>query len=234
MSAESILLLYSLLLFFFFFHLPNLQQLYRGKNITEKVRWIASKQTEQPKYNDYYGGENLNYYLNVNNDEFSSYTIKGTKINRSPLTISKEYQIDFDSAQEKLYVSEILESFKKHKIDNFFRENKHSLSGKHKAIYKMRDLDYFMFSLLCYLENCVKYDSYDFRDKIYEKEDWFDKSYFKCKLTDCGRVYYKIYLIASMYCENSDFTKPLILIPQSSNIMENLRKNEVVFWNKPF
>lgn len=228
MSIETLI---SVLFFPVLFMFYELYEYHRFDNIFKKVTWIANKSTQPPDYNDCYGDKNLAYYINTKNEKYAIYRINRLTIEKFPLTIPDEYKIDFTSEQERLQVSEILESYRRNELDKFFKEDRISTTHKHKAIYKLKDHDYFMFSLFCYLQNCVDYDSYLFRDKIYEDRKYIDNSYFSCQLTSYGRMCYKIYLVASMYCENNDFMKALILQSPSEHIMEYLKTNRVKFWS---
>ena len=228
MEIESLI---SLLLFFLFCFSYRFYQYARCENIFKKTKWISEKSTSL-QYDGCYSMENLTYYINTNDDiYYAMYRIKGLKIEKSPLTIPEEYQIDFTYEQERLYVSEILEAYRRNITDTFLKENRSSLSQKNKTIYKLRDIDYFMFTLLCYLKNCVDYDSYIFKNKVYKERESEDGPYFSCQLTDFGRVCYKILLVTKMYCENNDFTKPLILQSESEDIMSYLKLNTVRFWS---
>ena len=167
----------------------------------KKEKWIAIK-----------SDDDLVSYINTNGWELKN---------------PAEYQL---KTQEMEYAKEIICLFKKTNMKNFFCEDRVSLSQKKKEIYKLRNIDYFMFSLLCYMEDYVGYDSYLFRDKIYEDRKYSDSSHFSCQLTNYGRVCYKIYLVASVYCENNDYTKPLIIQSQSNHIIKYLQKNKIEFW----
>jgi hypothetical protein len=227
-SAENILPLMPLATLLGFFLFDHMQKLHKTKNILAKVQWIASKSTSKPEYDGCYGDNNLTFYIK-NTTVYAKHR-KGIKLYDIPYKIPEECLIDFSDEQEQLHVETILSSFKMYKIDNFFRIDERSLNNIDKFIYKMRDESYFMFSLICYIENCVKYDSYDFRDKVYEKREDVEPPYFKCKLTPFGRVCYKLYLIASIYCENTYDTQPLINSPYTKNIIGDLKKNEAMFW----
>ena len=107
-------------------------QYVRCENIFEKIKWIANK-----------SDDDLVSYINNNGWELKNPT---------------EYQL---KTQEMEFAKEIICLFKKTNTKNFFCEDRTSLSQKQKEIYKLREFDYFMFCLICFLQK--NFDDYEYR-----------------------------------------------------------------------
>ena len=202
----------AILAFVLFYVFYNLHKYIKAENLYKKMKWICEKSTKKRKCID---SDNLLYYLNDQTFE---------------LKIPNNYQLLFGTT-EIAYASVILERFRKSKLDSLFRHDINSLTTWDKEWYKLSDLDYFMLSLFGYLEENAKCSSYYYSNKIYKwnmikSNSTYDYYY----LTNFGRVYFKIYLITAIYCENNTNTKTFICNPQSRHIKSYLDTNEIAFW----
>ena len=122
----------------------------------------------------------------------------------------QDYILDENNEQEKSYVKEILDIYAKDIIVSYFN----GLQYIDKKCYMLNDEEHFMFSLWCFLSQL------DEHKPIYTKLR--DKVYSYNSLTDFGRAYYKLYYIATKFCEDNYYTKDFYRDATSKHIEKYL------------
>lgn len=139
------------------------------------------------------------------------------------LAIPEDLRIDCSNKSEKASIEKILTNHKNKTMTNYFSD---FLVGN-KKICKLNSLEYYFYSLYCFIHK--ELNEYKYQDEIYMDKEYTDKTHFKCKLTDYGRAYYKLYLITCMFVEKNEKTRKLFehINPKlKSQIMEYLRANK--------
>lgn len=138
----------------------------------------------------------------------------------------QEYILNNNNEQEKLYAKEILETFANNIIKSYFN----GLRYTDKKCYKLNDREHSMFSLWCFLSK--DYDTMDWKlkDKVYTDREEIDSTHFNLLLSDFGRAYYKLYYIATKFCEENYYTKDSYRVTTSKHIEDYLKNNKVGFW----
>ena len=190
-----------------------MKKLYRNHNMYKKIGWIAEKEKTTVAYG------------NTDASLRSEYLIYYIVQQQRELDIPKQYCIDISNETEKANVEEILNVHKNDVVKSYF----HDFLKKDKVFCKLNSLEYYMFSLNCFLQKNL--ENYEYIDKIYSSREYTDKTHYHRQLTDYGRTYYKLYLITKMFCKENEKTKMLIGGINSNSIMENLKNNKVEFWS---
>lgn len=163
----------------------HLKKLYRNHNMYKKIGWIAEKEKTTDIGKDIsLRSEDLIYYI-------MQYQRK--------LDTPKQYCIDFTSRSEVKNIEEILDYHKNNVIESYF----HNTLSKSRKICKLTPLEYYFFSLYCFL---------------YKEIDKGNSS-FKWLSNDNGKSYFKLYLITNIFVENNENTKKLF-----NYINPNLKK----------
>lgn len=162
-------------IFILLLSLEDLRKLYRNHNMYVKIGWIAEKEKSTVAYKDAsLRSEDLIYYIMQQQIE---------------LNIPKQYSIDVLNENERKNVEEILNFHKNKVVESYF----HDILSKSRKICKLNSLEYYFFSLYCFL---------------YKEIDKGHSS-FKWSLNDNGRAYFKLYLITNMFIESNEKTKKL-------------------------
>ena len=191
-----------------------LKKLQRNQDMFKKVGWIAEKECNTMCYSD---------SVRLRDMELISYIMEEQK----KLNLPKRFCLDYSNDNEKKDAEEILNLHKNDVIKSYF----HGLLTISKNIYKLSSLEYYFYSLYCFIYK--ELDEHKYQDKKYTNEEYTDKTYFSCQLTDYGRTYYKLYLITFMFIEKNEKTRKLfkyINHEHKQHIAKNLDKNEVQFW----
>lgn len=187
------------------------QKLDGKQNFHEKVAWISDIY--------YFPGGMRPSYLR----DWKLY--KYIETEQRNLQIPQQYCIDFSSETEKEYLSQILNKHKEHVIEYYFCNR----LKETKDIYELKSVEYYFFSLHCFVyDNLSEYKDND----AYKKKEYISDWNFKCQLTEYGRTYYKLYLIAQLYVENNEHIQKLfeyVDTEKKNHIMEVLEKNETQF-----
>ena len=194
-----------------FDHLKNLN---RNENMYKKIGWIIEKEQHNRCYSE---------RVRLRDMDLLSYLFDA----QNNLKIPKDLCIDYSSEIEKAAAEEILNSHKKDVLIKYFSDD----LSINKKICRLDSLEYYFFSLYCFIYNELK--EYKYQDKIYADKENTDKTHFSCQLTEYGRTYYKLYLITNMYIVNNEKTSSLFeyIDPKLKNhIMEYLRTNTIQFW----
>ena len=183
-------------------------------DLYKKVAWIAEK-------------ENLFYSNNtyLRSSDLISYIME-EQVN---LGIHEEFCIDYKNEGEKEITEGILELFKREVVKSCL----HDKFSKSKLVYKCTPLEYFMYRLYLFIDYNLE-NGYKCEEKVYESREYTDKTHYNCKLTEYGRVYYKLYLITLLFIEKHEETRSLFeyINPKfKNNIMGYLKNNEVGFWS---
>ena len=180
------------------------------RNLYNKVAWIAEKDPTGIFYATNFSLRNfkLNEYI---------------QFEQRKQNLSEQYRIDFSNEAEKEYLSSILNAHKEYVIKQYFYGNLRATS----EIYKLESLEYYFFSLynFIYSKFC--------KDNLYENErENVSEHWYKQKLTEYGKVYYKLRLIMELYIEaNEDIQKLYKYFSKDSDyIMEIIEKNEEKFY----
>ena len=171
----------------------NLKEIYSMQNMFRKVGWIAEKERTMC-YSD---------SINLRNMELISYIAE----EQSKMNIPKQHHIDFSNDREIKNVEEILNFHKNKVVESYF----HGILSKSRNICKLTPLEYYFFSLYCFL---------------YKEVDNGNSS-FKWRLTDDGIAFFKLYLITNIFIESNENTRKLFeyINPNLKNLtMEHLEK----------
>lgn len=153
-----------------------LKKLHRNQDMFKKVGWIAEKECNTMCYSD---------SVSLRDMELISYIAE----EQSELNIPKQYRIDFSNKSEMKNVEEILNFHKNKVVESYF----HDFISKSRKICQLKPLEYYFFSLYCFL---------------YKEVDKGNSS-FKWDLTDCGRAFFKLYLITNIFVESNENTRKL-------------------------
>ena len=184
-------------------------------DLYKKVGWIAEK--ENP----------TRYYPSSVKLRYSD-LISHIMEEQGNLDITEEFRIDYKDESEKRLTEEILELFRTEVVKSYF----HDTLSKSKLVYKCTPLEYFMYRLYLFID--YNFENYEYKNKIYESREYTDKTHYNCKLTEYGRVCYKLYLITLLFIEKHEETRNLFehINPKLKNdIMGYLKNNEVSFWS---
>lgn len=170
-----------------------------NENIFKKVGWISFKEppgfySKRADLRD----EDLIYYIMV--EQYN-------------LDILNNYPLEITTQEEHL-VEDILEVYRKNVIRSYFLD----ILSNNKELTKLSSIEYFMFSLCTFLQTytvtkCAE-SKYVFNKKIYSVD---------YKLTDFGKVYYKVYLITRLFCEKNEKTKNFLGGITSNQIIEYIK-----------
>lgn len=171
------------------------------QNIYRKISWIYDKNS--------YTNRGLNLYEYI-------------EIEQNNQGVPHKYHIDFSSETEKLYLSQILNDFKEQSIESYFCNRLRET----KAIYNLSPLEYYFFSLYCFVERNL---SYGHTSKLYEKKECISDYEFRCQLTEYGKTHYKLALIAISYIQNNKQTQKLFNYIDSKRFSKVLDQNETIF-----
>lgn len=214
MSRNSDDLVWYLMLFLCFcawcYHKQRLDD---KQNLYRKISWIYGKNSGELILNHLRDSELVEYI------EFE----------QRKQNISVQYCIDFSNKTEKDNLTKILNSHKDHSIESYFCNK----LNESKDIYNLNSLEYYFFSLDCYVANHL--NEYNACEAYGEREHIPNNNYniYKRRLTDYGRVYYKLNLITQLYIENNENIQRLYTFidkEKKNNIMEILNNNEACFF----
>lgn len=214
MLENVITALVPIMFFFFIWFIPRCKDYIYKADLYKKIGWIAEK------------SHPMNYYKDVDlrNEELVYYIMQEQR----RLSIPEQLRIDFSNESEKKDAEEILTLHKNDVIKSYFS----GFLSKSKNICKLNSIEYYFYSLYSFIDNELnEYKSY--QDEIYGDKEYLEKNYFRCTLTDFGRIYYKLYLISLLYIEKNKRTRMLyeyINPEHKDHITEYIEKNEVVFW----
>ena len=194
------------------------ESIYR-KDYYRKIGWITQKEKLGRFYNPTVNlrDEDLLYYIKKQEDK---------------LKISESYRIDSSSEQVKKDIDEILKVFQNDKLEDYFSD----LLKKERRFLKLTSLEYFMFSLGCFLSSFVAIDYYDrnhpeFKDKIYSSREYTDNSNFNEHLTDFGITCYKLLLITQVFLQKNEKFKKFDLRLDSDYTMSIIDRKKAGFWS---
>jgi hypothetical protein len=126
---------------------------------------------------------------------------------QNKLKLSKEFCIDFSNESEKKNVEEILNFHKSKVVESYF----HGFLSKSRKVCQLTSLEYYFFSLYCFL---------------YKEVDKGNSS-FKWDLNDYGKAFFKLYLITNIFVESNENTRKLFdyINPNLKKLtMEHLEK----------
>ena len=179
------------------------------KDLYEKVAWIVEKQKGDlppPHLRD----SELMLYIELEQREQNN---------------PEQFRIDFYNETENIYLLQILNDHREHVIKQYF----YNWLKTSEDFYKLTPLEYYFFALKCFISgNLCKDNVYD----GYKIEDVSEHEY-KRKLSEYGRVYYKLLLIVRLYAEANEKVRKLhnyIDKEENLRIMKILDTNEEVFW----
>lgn len=193
----------------YFYHKLKLDE---RRNMHEKVAWIS----------DIYYFPNGMRPPHLRDWKLHEYI----EIEQRNQQIPLHYRIDFSNEIEKEHLNKILNKHKEHVIEYYFCNR----LKETKDIYELKSLEYYFFSLHCFVyDNLCYYKDND----AYEKKEYISDWQFKSQLTEYGRVYYKLELITHSYIECNAKVQNLfehINKERKNLIMETLNKNEVSNW----
>lgn len=166
-----------LLLFIIVLYIPHLREMYYHKKLHLFVLWCISQ--NRSKYSDA-----TELYMHIHN---------------ANLRIPDEYKLDeedFDS------IKNILKAYKEDLNLNYINGN----LGIDKWVYEFSYQEYFFFTLHTFLEKHAKHTDF-INEELYvianreeTKDGYISITY---KLTDFATIYYKLYLISELECENN-------------------------------
>lgn len=185
----------------------NFKELYSMQNIFIKVAWIAERYNNSFVYKE---------SAALRDKELVSYIIQ----EQHNLQIPKDYHIDDSNETEKTNIETILNIHKNDVIKSYF----HNFLKRDKVFCKLDSLEYYMFSLNCFLQKNLKGN-----DSVYSKREYTDEANYYRLLTDYGRAYYKLYLITTLFCRRNDKTKNLVGGSNTNVLMKYLKTNKVEF-----
>lgn len=214
MAPEDLNVLLMIVLFgasYFFYN--HFKKFYFGKDMFKKIGWIAKRESNMRAYSS---------NVCLRSEDLLTYLCEEQR----KLSIPENLQLDYSNETEKENAEKILEEHRLYVINSYFSDD----LPKTKNIYRLKSLEYYMFSLDCFLHPEIT-EHRDSKGKIYSfKSD--DRPYSHYTLTDYGRAYYKLYLITLMFIGKNENTKKLFeyIDPKhKKHIMEALEKNEVSF-----
>lgn len=194
-----------------YLHFSNLDY---QKNLYQKVSWIALK--DDPK-------KPAGRAANLRNFDLDLYVIKEQN-NRVDLS---DFRIDPLNEEEDKAFNKILALHKQDVLKLYFSDS----LEKSEDIYKLGPLDYYFYSLHSFIvKNCTSSmfsKNFSYRASVSNYET-------KYNLTDFGRAYYKIRLIAWSYIEKKPHIRKLCGYVNSNEkeyICEALTKNVVSIYN---
>lgn len=122
--------------------------------------------------------------------------------------------LDRDNEQEKIDVKEILDAYTNNMLNSYFK----GFYYTDDKYYKFTEESHFLFSLFDFLYNICN-DKHPMT--IYSK--LYDKVYSNESITSFGRTYYKLYYIATKYCEKNHYTKDYPTALSSERIKQYLQ-----------
>ena len=211
---SDILIMFSPLLFIIGWQLfVHIKKFYLSKDMFKKIGWIVIKENNMRCYSN---------NVRLRSKELISYFYEEQR----NLNIPDNLQLDYSNEVEKVDAEKILEAHRNHVIKSYFSDD----LIKNKNIYSLNSLEYYMYSLHCFLHPEITKHR-DNRDKIYSFKS-ADKPYSHYTLTDYGRTYYKLYLITLMFLEKNEKTQKLFeyIDPKHKNhIIDDLQNNETSF-----
>ena len=142
----------------------------------KKIGWIAEKDKCTSAYSEDVSlrSEDLIYYIMEQQGESD---------------IPKQYRIDFTNKSEIKNVEEILNTHRNNVVESYF----HGFLSKSRKICKLEPLEYYFFSLYCFLYKEI--------DKGHSSFEW--------NLNDNGRAFFKLYLITNIFVESNEKVKKL-------------------------
>lgn len=191
----------------------RIKNFYFGKDMFGKIGWIAKRRSNMRNYSSNVG---------LRDEDLLTYICKEQR----KLNIPENLQLDYSNETEKENAEKILESHKVYVIGSYFSDD----LQKSKNIYKLKSLEYYMFSLHCFLRPEV-IEHRDYERKIYSFESR-SRPYSYYTLTDYGKTYYKLYLITLMFVENNPNTRKLFehIDPNhKKHIMDDIEKSKSSF-----
>ncbi len=182
----------------------------------DKVRWIAIK-------NHLGSIESHHSYKTIRDKELYEYILE-LQYN---LNLEEYFCLDFSNEKEKDFICEILDTHKNSVVTSLF----YNSLKKHKDIYKLDFLEYYLFSLWEFLSNKQEKNE-EFKDKVLWKFFSRDGSYTTYKFTDYGVIYQKLFYIATLFCVNNEKTKILLTDSQHTlnGVKKNLENKEITFY----
>jgi hypothetical protein len=126
----------------------------------------------------------------------------------------QECLLDRENEQEMAYAKEILDIYTNTMITSYFN----GLCYTDKKCYNLDSEEHYLFSLWRFLQRIEEYPTMPVYSKLK------DKVYSEGKLTDFGSAYYKLYFIATKFCESNNYTRDF-LQTTSEQIKEYLKKH---------
>ncbi len=216
MPIEPIICAILFVLFIFGWRFGSyLQNLIKNQNIYRKIGWIVEKENRNMCYDSKWGS--------LRDEELSSYIFSTQK----EVNLHPNFFIDYSNETEKKELEILLNEYKAYIIKSYF----HGSLSDNKNICRLTSLEYFMFSLHNYLKKQTSLNSTSLRDAIYTF-DRSDSPYSYYKLSEFGKICYKLYLISLLFVEKNEKTRRLFeyIDPKlKNNIMVYLTNNEVSF-----
>jgi hypothetical protein len=159
------------------------------KDIEEKIKWISS-QTLLSHIID------LQYEINID-DKYR---------------IQKKH---YDDSEEGFVAEKILEAFRQ----NIFQSFAQGSLKKEKQFFELSDKEYFLISLLQFLNENLLSFNFSFHKNMYHPRS-------NNAVTEFGIIYLKLYYIVNVYCENSDKLRRYTTI-FSINIKKYIDEKEI-------
>jgi hypothetical protein len=137
--------------------------------------------------------------------------------------LPEQYRINFLNEEEKEYLSSILNTHKEYVIKQYLHNNLRITTN----LYRLKDLEYYFFSLYNFIDDKLTKDDFYENHREYVSEHWYTQ-----KLTDYGKVYYKLLLIIKLYIEANENVRKLYnyLGNPTEYIMEIIENNEEKFY----
>ena len=181
----------------------------KKQNLHEKVAWISGIYPYSTK--------------TLKSREWQLYEY--IEIEQREQQIPQQYRIDFSNETEKEYLNQILNKHKERVIEHYFRNHLKETKG----IYELTPLEYYFFSLHCFVYDNLCYHK---DNDVYKNKEYISKWQYKCQLSEYGKVYHKLELITHSYIEHNNKVQSLfeyIDKERKEHIVETLDKNEVVF-----
>ena len=136
--------------------------------------------------------------------------------------LPEQYRINFLNEEEKEYLSSILNAHKEYVVKQYLHNNLRTTTD----FYRLKDLEYYFFSLYNFIGDKLTKDDFYENHREYVSEHRYTQ-----KLTEYGKVYYKLLLIIRLYIKANENVLKLFhyLGNPTEYIMEIIENNEVVF-----
>lgn len=161
-----------------------LKKLIWNQNMFDKISWVA---------------EESSYSNRLRNKKLISYI----KDAQNSANISDKFCIDFSNESEKIYAEEILDMHKNAVIKDYFTCS----LEKSKLLCKLSSLEYYMLSLHNFFKSENEKRLSNLMDKSFK---YTDRTYTKRKLTEFGKVYYKLDLIVFTFVDKNEKIRKIL------------------------